>query len=268
MYMKLSKILMFAALFALTACGGGKGAEVDEAKAKEVAKNISTETKAVKNLDFEMELITTDVDKNVDKSTYSYKLSENGDLFAGATGSSKDGNANSQLYRVKNDEYEEVLYYHTFNHDAKTNKDDESTVCYGKKGNETVYTTMSASIGTAAIMSVEMVYSSVADPSVVLAEAAKDQSYDVKYYSSGDKNLTIELKFNGQKGSSDADEDPIKSATATYTYSNGLLAKFEASSEYDSGEKMTQKAEAKYSNVKISLPDGWKDLVNKATISF
>ena len=28
--MKLSKILMFAALFALTACGGGKGAEVDE----------------------------------------------------------------------------------------------------------------------------------------------------------------------------------------------------------------------------------------------
>lgn len=130
--MKLSKILMFAAIFTLTACGG-KGSEVDEAKAKEVAKQISTETANVKNLDFEMELTTTDVDKNVDKSTYSYKLSENGDLFAGVTGSSKDGNGNNQLYRVKNDEYEEVIYYHTFNHDAKTNKDDESTVCYGKK---------------------------------------------------------------------------------------------------------------------------------------
>lgn len=261
--MKFSKILMLAAVFALTACGGNKGSEVDEAKAKEVAKQISAETAAVKTLEFTMDMTTTDKDKNTDTSKYVYKLTENGDVFASASGSSSEGSSSSEFYRVKNDEYEEVIYYHTVSNTKDSGKD-ESTVCYGKKGNEITYTTISASVGSAAVMSVEIVYGAVCDPSVIIESAKQDASMDVKYYSSGDKNLVIEGKFSGTNNS---DEKPIKEATATYTYSNGLLAKIEATTTYEDGEKMTQKAEAKYSGVKISLPDGWKDIVNKATIT-
>lgn len=268
--MKLSKILMFSALFALTACGGGKGAEVDQAKAKEVAKNISTETKNVKNLEFTMEMSMYDAeDKDTSISKYTYRFNDNGEIYANVYGSDSDGRSDVSFYQVKNDEYEEVIYYHTLSHTNKDNKDDESTVCYGKKGNETVYATVSASVGTSAIMSVNAVYTASNDPLVILSDAEKeaDAGYVVKYYSSGDKNLTIEVKYDGSKVSSSSEEENVKSAVATYTYTNGLFSKLEYSTEYTNGNKMSAKAEAKYGSVKISLPNGWKDIVNKASFT-
>ena len=263
--MKNLKVLMLLPIFALTACGGAKGAEVDDAKAKEVAKNISTAQKDVKTLDFSMEMTIYDAEKkSSETSTYAYKFNENGDVYVGTSGSSSEGSSSSAYYRVKNDKYEEVIYYTTTSKNTGDAQAVETTACYGKKGNEVIYTTISASIGSASVMTVETVYSAT-DPVSMITQASleKEEGYDVKYYSSGDKNLTIEIKVDGSKAKSSEDEDPIKTASATYVYENGLFAKATVSTEYTSGDKMDSKYEAKYSGVKISLPDGWEEKVNK-----
>ena len=269
--MKLSKILMFAALFALTACGGGaaKGQEVEAKKAKEVANNIATTSKDVKTVEFSMEMTDYDAEeKKTSNSTYTYKLAENGDIYCATYGSGvnsdgKPSSSSTALHVVKNDKYDEVFCF-----TSKSSSSTEDTMMvYGKKGNETIYATMTASIGAATITMTQTMYLSFTSPAELIdeAEAEKLSGYDVKYYSSGDKNLTIDIKVSRETKVSE--EDDTKTVTASYVYNNGLFSSFEMSAEYFSGDKMDQKCSAKYSGVKIpDLPDGWESKINQSLL--
>ena len=248
------KILCLLPVLALAACGG-KGGEVTEEKAKEIATNVSAETAKVKSLDFTCELSMYDAEKKEStKSNYEYKFNEKGELFASSSGQGSQANEKSgaEFYLVKDEEYEEVMFYHVWDKVSG-----ESYTVYTKKGNEITYAAMSATLSTTAILSVSAIYEGVNNPLLIIADAKSDDTIENKYYSSGDKNLTIEV--TAKAGASDED-GKIKSGSATYTYDNNLLSEFKSDAEYENGNKMNIKGNAKYaSTYKISLPSDWKD---------
>lgn len=270
--MKKFKILWLLPILALAACGG-KGQEVDNAKAKDVAANIATSSKEAKMVDFTMEMTDYDADsKNNSTTTYTYKKVENGDIYCTISGSGTDAenkrtSSSAELYLVKNDKYEEVFYYHMKSTGSEENDNYENYSVYGKKGNEAMYATVVSSYGVATTTMTKGMYEGFADPSALVASSQLEEAegYEIKYYSSGNKNLVIEVKLSRDKAISE--DDDTKMANATYTYKDGMFEKCEIEAEYFDGSKMSQKCSAKYSGVKIpELPDGWESKMSQSLL--
>ena len=272
--MKNLKFLMFLPIMALTACGGSaaKGQEVDQKKAQEVAANIAKTQKEVKSVEFSMQMSDYDAEDKVTSSgVYTYKLAENGDIYCCVSGGSHgdaggDSSSSTSLYKVKNDKYEEVFFYESVTKSKDEKEATTTTYCLGKKDNETIYTTTTASMGTSTINMTKGIYDGFANPATIIAEAVieNETGYKVKFYASGNNNLTIEAKLSRDKQASESDN--LKKASAVYTYTNGYFSSFEMENEYFDGSNIHQKCEAKYNKVSISLPSGWESQINKSLL--
>ena len=176
--MKFSKFLMLLPIFALTACGaGGKGQEVEAKKAKEVASNIAATSADVKTVEFSMEMTDYDAgEKKSSTSTYRYMLAENGDIYcytggSGVNSEGKPSSSSTALHVVKNDKYDEVFCFV-----SKSSSSEDSMMVYGKKGNETIYATATASIGQATITMTQSMYLGFSHPADLIDEAEAEKA--------------------------------------------------------------------------------------------
>ena len=112
----------------------------------------------------------------------------------------------------------------------------------------------------------EAYLSAFSDPTVLVSSAtqASNEEAVVKYYSTGDGNLTVEATVTEK--SVDASEESAVSTKETIKYDNYLLksASIEATSNKGNVSKMnfTFEAKAKFA---ITLPSGWEALINKTS---
>ena len=267
---KLSILMMLPALM-LASCGNGNEIK-DEEKIKELKTSISAKVKDIKNYELKVESDSSSYDKESEKNissktTLTYLTNENDESFLKTTATTDGVKSEAEVYLVNNETYQKVLYTSTYNADTEKN----DVLVYGYEGNEITF----AFVDFYFIM--PMTYFSLfVDPAVLdfdalvasdeMVAAAHEYETNVKYYSKGDGNLTIkaDLKVKGEVDK-DAAEYAV-SGTYTVSYDNYYLKSVHVDSKSNKDNKSTTDITLTVkSEVKIELPKGWEDLINKST---
>ena len=90
---------------------------------------------------------------------------------------------------------------------------------------------------------------------------------ETKYYSTGEKNLSVKITVNVPKEGQekleqeDPDEEFPVSGTVTATYNDFKLKSINENVTTNLGNKGTLKGNASYNKFSISLPSGWEQLI-------
>lgn len=257
-----AKRTLFLAIPAILLASCGAGAEITDSK--ELADKtaaIAAKQKEVKNYKFTMDIDSNSYDesekKNVNtKTKMVYEVNEDGDIKLHSEGSSSGTTTTSDFYLVKDTKYKQVLYLDEFD-----GKDHDISV-YGYEGNEITF-----SFAELYYMLPEAYLSAFSDPTVFVSSTtqASDEETVVKYYSTGDGNLTVEATVTEK--SVDASEESAVTTKETIKYDNYLLksASIEATSNKGNVSKMNFEFEAK-AKFAITLPSGWEALINKTAL--
>ena len=255
---KIRFLFIIPALFSLASCGLGK--EISADQAKEIAKNMQ-DVEEPKNYEYNISISTYDAEEKVTvKGSYLIKANEAGNFYASVKidDPREDGySSKEEVYQVKNDEYEEVVYLKSYDYDEK--KDVIEVVT--KKDNPNYdYISMSAQANASSAVSV---YALSSEDLYTMIESAESQSkasdlVSYKYFSTGNNNLTIQETM---KKSEDAES---MSGSGTMTFDKGLISKLESKIETKDGSKVEIKGTFKYPNsLKIDLPRDWKSYLDK-----
>ena len=172
------------------------------------------------------------------------------------------------IYQVKNEEYEEVAYIKEYDVDKKIYNE----YVYGKNITEN-YSSLVSSYTINAFMPAFMMMGFV-DPTTLLesddfqnGEIVEDDitfKNEVAFYSTGEKNLTIEAKRSAVSGSIPEDEEIDTGLTYSITYDNLLLKKatITGKSNYGNSIEIKLNVDIKKS-VKVELPSNWKEVMEK-----
>ena len=256
-----AKRILFLAIPAILLTSCGAGAEITDSK--ELADKtaaIAAKQKEVKNYKFTVDIDSNSYDESEKKNANTktkmvYEVNEDGDIKLHSESTSNGKTTTSDFYLVKDTKYKQVLYLDNFD-----GKDHDISV-YGYEGNELTF-----GFATLYYAIPEAYLSAFSDPTVFVSSAtqASNEETVVKYYSTGDGNLTVEATVTEK--SVDASEESAVSTKETIKYDNYLLksASIEATSNKGNVSKMnfTFEAKAKFA---ITLPSGWEALINKAS---
>ena len=248
----LLSLLVLPAL-ALTSCG--KGGELKEEEAKQRAQEISeTSVKPQKN--YEIKLSTNTVsgkDKKKQNIEYVIRANEDNEMFFSMKGEAEGVKYDVSLYVAKNDEYEEVTYFKSYDADKK----EYETTALVKKGN--LLYSVSAEVYQSYTLVPLGMYAGYCDPTELMADADQE---DIKYYSTGSGNLTIEAT---EKQEADGQEETVVEATMSVTYDKGLFKEFVMKGKSSLGNTSTMTLTCSYpsSKIKISVPSNWKDALSE-----
>lgn len=269
--MKKAKFLFLVpALFSMVACG--LGSEVDAAKAMDLANAIAKANTKFDNVSLKI----TSESKGTDagKSVTEYKANSKGDMYlkedASGKSDGKDVVEKMEIYIVANDEYEEVAYMKSYDQDTKK----DEIVVYVKKNNP-LYDVVASSIKIMAAIGTYMVETPNQAPAIVAAaEASKKlfdalsdeekagQSYEVKYYSKGDLNLSVQTKAKAKAEDENGKEITIEQESVD-TFDKGLFVEEKVTSKSSNGGGKMEMKVSYPSSLNISLPNGWKDHIEK-----
>lgn len=257
--MKAKRILFLAipAMF-LTSCG--PGAEITDSKElSDKAEAIAAKNKEIKNFKFTVDIDSNSYDedakKNVNtKSKTVYEKNEDGDIRVHSVGTVDGKETTNDFYLVSNAKYQQVLYTDDFdgeNHDISV---------YGYEGNELTFGFASLTYALP-----EAYLSAFSDPTLLIGsdvESSYEGEVSLKYFSTGDGNLTIEATT-----SSNSVEESREAAVWTkevIRYDNYFLKSASTESRSNKGNvsKMEFSLEVK-DKFAINLPSGWEELINK-----
>ena len=254
----------------LTSC---KGEKINEEKAKEIANKISENISQLDGYGYELKMTAEGSSgKGSEKisENLSYELIQDKDENIKFKMKGNDGEEKHDfvIYQVKNEEYEEVAYIKEYDVDKKIYNE----YVYGKNITEN-YSSLVSSYTINAFMPAFMMMGFV-DPTTLLesddfqnGEIVEDDitfKNEVAFYSTGEKNLTIEAKRNAVSGSIPEDEETDTSLTYSITYDNLLLKKatITGKSNYGNSIEIKLNVDIKKS-VKVELPSNWKEVMEK-----
>lgn len=246
----------------LLASCGGLGKEITEEESKEISENIAEEAANQKDIAFELSMGGTSGESKVKvNQEYKMKLAENGDKYYYALQEEGENKSFFEVYQVANETYDEVTWV------KYLSEGKELTAAYAKKGNELVYEASVVTFVASASFGPGAFYAMFSSPDVFVSDYVDAQSENatIKFYSTGEKNLSIKVTVKNEQKPEDSedDDDWVKEGNFTVTYDNNLLKSFEISSTTNLGNKATGKGKASYGAQKISLPKGWEDLLGK-----
>ena len=252
----------------LSSCNGAS--TIDEAKAKEIAKAVETESLKVKGVELTTTSKTTtkngDSTATVENESF-IRFNANGE---GYYKNVSETEGTTELYHVFDETYEEVYCYYTTKGEEKTY---EVNV---KKDNELAFGIAQIAYSLTEILykmpySVySMPYSTffAADDATDAEEDEEDENYDtvVTYSSSGEKNLTIDAKRTLKE---DASENPTGAEAAkemhiTAKYDDLHLVEVVIDQVSTLGNTSYSKTTVTIKDdVTITLPEGWEDHIQK-----
>ena len=262
-------LLMIPALL-LVAC---KGQKIGEDKAKEIANKITENTE--KNLDgasFEMKLTMKSAEgkgSEREESDLSYVLTQDKDenIKFKMKGNEGEEKYDFVIYQVKNETYEEVSYIKEYNVETK-----EYTERVYTKATDDDYSSQTSAYTMNALAPV-LIIAGLADPVKLMesddfmeGESEEDGltfNTKINYYSTGEKNLTIEAERKYVKGEIAADDEVATEAKYTITYDNLIFKKAVITGKSNLGNNSSANASLELKKVNIELPSGWEKLVNK-----
>ena len=261
--------LLFIPAILLTSC---KGAKITEDKAKELANKIVANEDALEGKGTEINISLKD-----DKNSVSYNLvtDKNENVKFKVKGKTEDESLDFVIYTVKNEEHEEVAYIKDYNQETKT----YSEHVYSKKDTPE-YSALTSNYTIQALVPL-LTIASFADPVKVMEnDEYKEGEYvddgvtynnKVEYFSTGERNLTIEVtqKYVSGKpildeGEKEEDAEYTKEMKLSITYDNLVIKSVNMSGKSNKGSSMSLKATVNINNsLKVELPKNWKDLLNK-----
>ena len=247
-----------------------KGAKITEEKAKEIATKITENEAALEDQGFEMVLeYKTSTGKGdarvISDAKYEFSQDKDENIRLQVKGIDQDKKYDFVFYKVSNDTYEEVSYIKEFNEEE--NKYVESV--YTKKGNDD-YSDITSSYSLIAIVPA-FVLAGYASPDQLMegadfktGEIEEDglkYSRSVNYYSTGDKNLTIESTTKLLDKTYPDDEEIPLEAKYSLTYDNLIIKNVNVSGTSNYDNKSLIKANLKLIDKAITLPNGWEKLL-------
>ena len=262
--MKKALLLLLPALLTLSACGS-KAAEVDETKAKEIAKNIEAESANVKTYELSLYFKTASgkgEEKVEGESNITYKVNADGEFYFKTTSDS----GNTELYHVLNEKYEEVYYY--------TAPDIEGAEVLVKKDNDIAW-----GIGSMGYVSMTMFFVGRLDmylhpypmffggdnPEEAEQEIEAEYDYSISYSSANDKNLTINTKQTIKEGvNTSGEKEKAVESEMNVKYDNLHLVEYTTNSKSNFGNESKQ--EGKFTvldSCQVTLPEGWEGYIQK-----
>lgn len=269
---QLLSLLMVPALL-LCSC---KGSKISEEKAKELAEKISANRETIPENSKSSEIILEykvaegkgEERKSADiKFEFTQDVDENLKLKVKGT-DDENKNYDFVLYKVKNEAYEEVSYVKEYDQEAKK----YTETVYLKKDNAD-YTNVVGSYTIIALVPVFFLVGFTDPVETMKAEAftageiekeGLTYNNDVNYYSSGDKNLTMESNIKLVKGEVPEDKEVNLNQSYSVTYDNLFLKKIIMSGKSNYGNKMAVNASISLSSKAVALPSGWEKLIEQA----
>ena len=253
--------MMLPALM-LTSCDNGNEIK-DEDKIKELKNSIAEKASDLDTVEARMTTDSTgydkDVNKNVNtKSEMTYKSSNNEEFYL-KTVSTKDGEkSEGEVVLVNNETYQRVLYVST----------SDGTTVYGYQGNEITFAFAALYFIVPRTYIGTFKDPTACDFSTLLdnKELGREYNSNVKYYSTGDGNLTIKASYN-IKGTVNKDDEEYASKTQyTIVYDDYHLKSVDTDATSNKNNKSIVKMDiAVKESVSIELPNGWEDLINKSS---
>lgn len=252
--MKVSKLLLFIPVIALSACSS-IGKEISKEEASEKAHEIVEKQSKTESYYFSYSL-TNNMDDAKESRYYKIAIDENDDYMISReekeTSKSGTYKSSKEIYVFKPSKSEQVLYIKQF--DGATNKTKIEVYSLQVNG----YDEFQIMLGKQSSFKSEANGYYQSSAFALFQEPVAGPSYDsqYKYYSKGEGNMTAKLTFtyNGEK-----DDSTIKSIKRNYSYSDNLLTNYEASYVTFGGHKRTETATCKYKNINISFPTDWED---------
>lgn len=285
-------ILGILPLLALSSCG--RGAKIEEAKAKEIASAIHTyNTKAegqedspsgtdYKGFDMVMSMEgSSGTGENKKSETLKYKLTVNQDDETRFEGKGTDGDEKIDFLLViakPEGKTDKVNYLKYYDNEAKEFK--ELAMPNGTTGNKE-YNNYSMQMLVPAFMLAKFL-----DPQPLMQKEKENEEHEIvingdylfdydsldeakdfeenwEFYSKGDKNLTIvaSTKYKGQQ-TEFADETMLETSYEI-TYDKLIIKNVKCTAKSDLGNvvKMNLHVNAKKDAFKIELPSGWEDKI-------
>ena len=263
--------LLFIPTLLLCSC---KGPKINEEKAKELAAKIVANEDALEGKGTEINITLKDGKNNV---SYNLVTDKNENVKFKVKGQSDDENLDFVIYTVKNEEHEEIAYIKDY--DQATKKYSEHA--YSKKETPE-YSSLTSNYTIQALVPLLMI-ASFADPVKVMEnDEYKDGEYvddgitylnKTTYYSTGERNLTIEVSqkyvsgepiVDEEKGEKLEDAEYAKEMKLSITYDNLVIKSVNMSGKSNKGSNISLKATIKVDNsLKVELPNNWKDLLGK-----
>lgn len=265
--MKKTKLAFLAMVPALLLASCGNGKEItDQQKIDDIKANITKKIDEIKNYEMTIKMDSNSYDGDEEKSInikadIVYQVNENGEKYLKSTGTNDGVKGESTIYLVNNEQYQQVLYVSTY--DPELNKNE--VYVYGYEGNE-----MTFSFASFYFLTGDAYFAAFVDPNVIdfskLQDASTAHEYDadVKYYSKGDDNLTIkaDVKVKGEVDKNAGEYAVSSNYTVTYDKGYFKSAVIEGVSSKDNKSKTEVDLSVK-NDIKIELPNGWEDLINK-----
>lgn len=263
--------LLFIPAMLLTSC---KGMKISEEKAKELANKIVANGENLDGKGAEMNITIKDGENNV---TYQLLIDKNDNLKFKVKGTSDEEKLDFVIYSVKDEEHEEVSYIKDYDEEKKTYTEH----VYSKKETEN-YSTLVSGYTIHALVPFLLI-ASFADPVKIMeSDEYKDGEYTedgityknkVEYFSTGERNLTIEVSqkyvsgepiVDSEEGETLEDNEYSKEKKGTITYDNLVLKNVNITAKSNKGTTGSLKANLEIKNsLKIELPNNWKDLLGK-----
>ena len=263
--LKMKRVLIIALLpvLLLTSC---KGREISESDAESIKTKIKEEMSTVKNQDIIMKSSSTrrdDDGKNVSSDlTYHLVMNQDGEGMFTMNGTYGNEKYDLSVYKVKDEEYEEICYIKNYNSDTKEYEEYTYT-----ERDDLSYNTHVTSY-TFSFLAPAIVYSTYSDPTTIdqidkeiKSDDGTKRTNTLKYYSKNENNLTIEIttKVDGYK-KNEGDEIAIN-GSETITYDNLRLKSVVVKSKTNYNNANNLDISVDYHNdekIDISLPNGWE----------
>ena len=250
--MKLAKkLLSCAAVFALTACGGGLGQKISEERALEIATHLSQNKKKMAS-ETKVDFRETD-DGETSTLTATLRENLNGDVFYSVKQTeNKTITKHYDVYLVGNELYDEVFYVRDY---VREQMDGKSIEVITKRDNseyESLVRRYYYREDTAVYYDLEEAdcYMWVQDTLSIL----KKGPADISFYSKGNDDLSFKIVINNK-----GDEE-----TETVTFGIYGLVLVEDTGKESEGSSYRYSQKTKYAyGFNITLPNGWQQYLNK-----
>lgn len=262
--------LLIIPVLLLTSC---KGEKIGEEKAKELANKITENTSGLEGYGYELKMTAKGSsgkgsEKKSESLTYELFQDKDENIKFKMKGSDGEKKYDFVIYQVKNTEFEEVAYIKDYDLDTKTYNE----YVYGKNVTDN-YNSLVSTYTMNALMPAIMM-AGLMDPAKLLesedfqnGEIVEDEitfKNEVSYYSTGERNLTIEAKRKAISDNIPEDDEVDTSLAYSITYDNLLLKKaiITGKSNYGNTVEMKINVDIKKS-VKVELPSNWKSVMEK-----
>ena len=260
--MKKVILLIIIPALLLTSC---RGKAIPPEEAKKIMNSIHENKDVPENVEFNMKVsgVSRD-DKGENQSTnltYHIISNENDETRFEMKGTNEGTKYDLTFYTVKNETYEEVTYVKEYDKESK----DYNEYTFTKKDNIS-YSTDVLTYQLQLLLP-GLVVAAYSDPTYiddkegdVADESGHTTNTKINYYSTGEKNLTVEIikKVSGYE-KNEGEENSVE-GTVTATYDDLMLKKLVTKAKSNYGNNSSMEATLKYSDnlTKITLPNGWE----------